>query len=52
MHATRAALLLLLFCGIFVDVTVGPVAQLDEHRAVTREVVSPTPAGPSHRVLK
>ena len=23
MHATRAALLFLLFCGIFVDVTVG-----------------------------
>ena len=30
----------------------APVAQLVEHRAVTREVVSSTPAGPSLRVLK
>ena len=30
----------------------APVVQLDEHRAVTREVVSSTPAGPSLRVLK
>ena len=29
-----------------------PVAQLVEHRAVTREVVSSTPAGPTLRVLK
>ena len=28
------------------------VAQLVEHRAVTREVVSSTPTGPSLRVLK
>ena len=30
----------------------SPVAQLVEHRAVTREVVSSTPAGPTLRVLK
>ena len=30
----------------------APVAQLVEHRAVTREVVSSTPAGPSLRVSK
>ena len=30
----------------------GPVAQLIEHRVVTREVVSSTPAGPTLRVLK
>ena len=30
----------------------APVAQLVEHRAVTREVVSSTPAGPTFRVLK
>ena len=30
----------------------APVAQFVEHRAVTREVVSSTPAGPSLRVLK
>ena len=30
----------------------APVAQLVEHRALTREVVSSTPAGPSLRVLK
>ena len=30
----------------------APVAQLVEHRAVTREVVSSTPAGPTLRVLK
>ena len=30
----------------------GPVAQLVEHWAVTREVVSSTPAGPTLRVLK
>ena len=29
-----------------------PVAQLVEHRAVTREVVSSTPAGPTLRVFK
>ena len=29
-----------------------PVAQLVEHRVVTREVVSSTPAGPTLRVLK
>ena len=29
-----------------------PVAQLVEHRAVLREVVSSTPAGPTLRVLK
>ena len=29
-----------------------PVAQLVEHRAVTRGVASSTPAGPSLRVLK
>ena len=28
------------------------VAQLGEHRAVTREVVSSTPAGPTLRVFK
>ena len=32
--------------------TNGSVAQLVEHRAVTREVVSSTWAGPSLRVLK
>ena len=30
----------------------APVAQLVEHRAVMREVVSSTPAGPTVRVLK
>ena len=30
----------------------APVAQLVEHRAITREVVSSTPAGLSLRVLK
>ena len=30
----------------------APVAQLVEHRAVTREVVSSTPAGPTLRVFK
>ena len=30
----------------------APVAQLVEHRVVTREVVSSTPAGPTLRVLK
>ena len=30
----------------------SPVAQLIEHRVVTREVVSSTPAGPTLRVLK
>ena len=30
----------------------APVAQLVEHRAVTREVVSSTPAGPSLRVTE
>ena len=30
----------------------APVAQLVEHRAVLREVVSSTPAGPTLRVLK
>ena len=30
----------------------APVAQLVEHRAVMREVVSSTPAGPTLRVLK
>ena len=30
----------------------APVAQLNEHRSVTRDVVSSTPAGPSLRVLK
>ena len=30
----------------------APLAQLVEHRAVTREVVSSTPAGPTLRVLK
>ena len=30
----------------------APVAQLVEHRVVTREVASSTPAGPSLRVLK
>ena len=30
----------------------APVAQLVEHRAVTLEVVSTTPAGPTVRVLK
>ena len=30
----------------------SPVAQLVEHRAVTREVVSSSPAGPTLRVLK
>ena len=34
------------------DTTSAPVGQLVEHRAVTREVVSSTPAGPSLRVLK
>ena len=29
-----------------------PVAQMVEHRAVTREVVSSTPAGPTFRVFK
>ena len=32
--------------------TTQPVAQLVEHRAVTREVVSSTPAGPTLRVFK
>ena len=30
----------------------APVAQLVEHQAVTREVVSSTPAGPTLRVFK
>ena len=30
----------------------APMAQLVEHRVVTREVVSSTPAGPTLRVLK
>ena len=30
----------------------APVAQLVEYRAVVREVVSSTPAGPTLRVLK
>ena len=30
----------------------APVDQLVEHRAVTREVVSSTPAGPTLRVFK
>ena len=30
----------------------GPVAQWLEHRAVTREVASSTPAGPTLRILK
>ena len=30
----------------------APVAQLVEHRAVTQEVVSSTPAGPTLRVFK
>ena len=30
----------------------APMAQLVEHRAVMREVVSSTPAGPTLRVLK
>ena len=30
----------------------APVAQLVEHRAVTREVVSSTPAGPTLRFFK
>ena len=30
----------------------APVAQLVEHRAVTREVVSSTPAGPTLKVFK
>ena len=33
-------------------ITVTPVAQLIEHRSVTREVVSSTPVGPTLRVLK
>ena len=34
------------------DYHCAPVAQLVEHRAVTREVVSSTPAGPTLRVFK
>ena len=30
----------------------APVVELVEHRAVTREVVSSTPAGPTLRVFK
>ena len=30
----------------------APVAQLVEHRAVTREVVSSSPAGPTLKVFK
>ena len=39
------------FVVIFYDDR-APVAQLIEHRVVTREVVSSTPAGPTLRVLK
>ena len=34
------------------QVNCAPVAQLIEHRSVTREVVSSTPVGPTLRVLK
>ena len=59
MHASLSSMLnTLLTTGPFL--THKPVAQLDEHRAVTRavtravrrKVVSSTPAGPSLRVLK
>ena len=46
---------IIIHLGVGVGVGVSyraPVAQLVEHRAVTREVVSSTPAGPSLRVLK
>ena len=36
----------------YLRVVLRPVAQLVERRAVTREVVSSTPAGPSLRVSK
>ena len=35
-----------------VAIIVASAKQLVEHRAVTREVVSSTPAGPTLRVLK
>ena len=35
-----------------IDGNRAPVAQLVEHQAVTREVVSSTPAGPTLRVFK
>ena len=38
-------------CSLFGQ-TRAPVAQLVEHRVVTQEVVSSTPAGPTLRVLK
>ena len=38
--------------GILNSFNRAPVAQLVEHRAVTREVVSSTPAGPTLRVFK
>ena len=55
MQASLSSMLnALLTTGPFL--THKPVAQLDEHRAVTRavtrKVVSSTPAGPSLRVLK
>ena len=38
--------------GVAIELDRAPVAQLVEHRAVTREVVSSTPAGPTLRVFK
>ena len=38
--------------GIKIKLNRAPVAQLIEHRSVTREVVSSTPVGPTLRVLK
>ena len=44
-------------CHIYLQIHVteiprAPVAQLVEHRAVTREVVSSTPAGPTLKAIK
>ena len=38
--------------NILANLDRAPVAQLVEHRAVTREVMSSTPAGPTLRVFK
>ena len=40
------------FINLSCCVIFAPVAQLVEHRAVTREVVSSTPAEPTLRVFK
>ena len=52
MNQKRATLLVLLDLSAAFDNVRAPVAQFVEHWAVTREVVTSTPAGPTLRVFK